>query len=637
MSDTELHERLQRVLRGLATGTDPGRLVNEVLAGTLACAKGQQGLVMGMVDGVPVPLASSGTPSAVLLEAAEGAIAAGRLTRRTAGTSTNSAAAEPIRVGDKVVGSLAVAGEAFSIDLAALPLFGSVAALVLARRPSTNPTDPVDVLSALATVYGEPDQASVLVHLFDAAEELFAARSGFCAVFEGDAVRIAHHRGVDRERLREATRHSEFRALLSAPGVRVDPPTHPVVARLATGLESAVGLPLIAAGRRLGHLVLLMGEEPDAATRAVLSGFAHHGALALRVAELYAAIGDTEERLSSVVHSMPNPVVVVDEEGRFTVINGSAAEAFSISETFEVGQPSKGRLGNATLETMLAGGLEGPIEIGFGQPAPRVYRATVRRVVAPGGRMLGRVLVLDDITSERETEQIKSDFVAVIGHELRTPITIMKSSVRTLERNGGEMAEASRARTLDALSRGVSRLERLIDDLLLISAVEQNRSPLELAPLDLGPLLDEFAGDRVVVRRPRRLDPLDGDLGKLRQVVHHLVDNALKYSEGPVTIEVSDGDEAVEVVVADCGPGIFSGDIPYLFERFRQLDGSATRNHGGTGLGLYICRRLVEAHGGRIRCESRLEVGSRFIFTLPRDRTAWPAPGRTTLDLPVVP
>ncbi|TML58541.1 MAG: hypothetical protein E6G17_12325, partial [Actinobacteria bacterium] len=125
-------------------------------------------------------------------------------------------------------------------------------------------------------------------------------------------------------------------------------------------------------------------------------------------------------------------------------------------------------------------------------------------------------------------------------------------------------------------------------------------------------------GDRVIVRRPRSGLRFQFDRGKVDQVLQHLLDNALKYSKGQVEIEIADRGEDLEVSVVDHGEGIFSGDIPLLFERFRQLDGSSTRSHGGTGLGLYVCRRLVEAQGGRIWCESRLGQGSRFTFTVPR-------------------
>ncbi|MBV8986068.1 MAG: PAS domain-containing protein, partial [Acidimicrobiia bacterium] len=407
----------------------------------------------------------------------------------------------------------------------------------------------------------------------------------------------------------------------TSPGLRIDPPTHPAVALLSNGVETAVGLPLHADGRRLGHLVLLLGESPDAALRAMLTSFATHVALALRSAQLYRRVGDKEEQLTSVVHCMANPVLVVDDAARFVLINGAAAELFSIAAAFELGQPVAGKLGHPLLEEMLIDHNHGSTtEVVIGEVEPRVYKASARPVLSSGGRVLGRVLVLDDITKERETDQVKSDFVAVIGHELRTPLTVMKGYLRTLVHRGETLDPHVRELALKAIESNADRLQRLIEDVLFVSAVETGRTTLHLEDSDLGALVDAVVQDRVKVKRPRKDLTLSIDTAKVQQVLNHLLDNALKYSDGEVVVEIQDRGEEVEVAVVDNGPGIFSGDVPRLFERFFQLDGASTRAHGGTGIGLYVSRRLVEAHGGKIWCESRLGVGSRFAFTLPRWR-----------------
>ena len=259
------------------------------------------------------------------------------------------------------------------------------------------------------------------------------------------------------------------------------------------------------------------------------------------------------------------------------------------------------------------------VVVDAGEEGPRAYRATVRRVRSAGGRVLGRLLVMDDVTADREAEQLKADFVAVIGHELRTPLTVMKGYIHTLARRGSQMDDEKRQRAYDALVANASRLERLIEDLLFVSAIERRRVALDLEQCEVGGLLDEQADDRVAVRHPRRRVEATVDRGRLDQVVHHLLDNARKYSDGPIVVELADRGEEIEISVTDQGPGIYSGDIPLIFERFRQIDGTCTRAHGGLGIGLYLCRRLVEAQGGRIWCESRLGVGSRFAFTLPKD------------------
>jgi signal transduction histidine kinase len=612
-------EHLQRVLRGLVAGNDPVRLLDETLKGAVHAAHGRQGLLVGLVDGVSTPLASTGAVPRVVVDAADAAIASSRLARRTERDGKRGAVAECLRVGDRVVGALAVGGEPGRLDPAHLPLFAHCGSLALARRPATAATSVTEVLDAVAGVASDLDGASVLVRVLDAAQRLFGATAGFCALFEGSAVRIPHFRGLDREGLREASRHPEFKALLTSPGLRVDPPSHPAVALFSNGVDTAVGLPLYADGRRLGHLVLLLGEPPDAAVRAMLTSFATHVALALRSAHLYRRVGDKEEQLTSVVHCMANPVVVVDEAGRFVLINGAAAELFSVAAAFELGQPLAGKLGHPVLEELLTEqGNGSTTEVVLGQVEPRVYKASARRVMSSGGRVLGRVLVLDDITKERETDQVKSDFVAVIGHELRTPLTVMKGYLRTLVHRGEGLDPHVRELALKAIESNADRLQRLIEDVLFVSAVESGRSNLHLEEVELGALVDSVVQERVRVKRPRKDIGLSLDTAKVQQVLHHLVDNALKYSDGEVTVEIHDQGEEIEVAVVDHGPGIFSEDVPRLFERFFQLDGASTRAHGGTGIGLYVARRLVEAHGGKIWCESRLGVGSRFAFTLPR-------------------
>jgi signal transduction histidine kinase len=627
-------EQLQHVLRGLVAGTDPVRLMEEALRGAVQAAHGRQGLLVGLVDGVSTPVASTGPVPRVVVDAADAAIASSRLARRTERDGKRGAVAECLRVGDRVVGALAIGGEAARLDPVQLPLFAHCASLALARRPSTAATSVTEVLDAIAGVASDLEGASVLVRVFDAAERLFGATAGFCAVFEGTAVRIPHFRGLDREGLREASRHPEFKALLTSPGLRVDPPTHPAVALLSNGVETAVGLPLHADGRRLGHLVLLLGEAPDAAQRAMLTSFATHVALALRSAALYRRVGDKEEQLTSVVHCMANPVLVVDDAGRFVLINGAAAELFSIASAFELGQPVAGKLGHPVLEDLLTEHDQGTTtEVVIGEADPRVYKASARRVMSSGGRVLGRVLVLDDITKERETDQVKSDFVAVIGHELRTPLTVMKGYLRTLVHRGEGLDPHVRELALKAVESNADRLQRLIEDVLFVSAVESGRSNLHLDDVDLGALVDSVVQERVKVKRPRKDLTLSLDTGKIQQVLHHLIDNALKYSDGDVVVEIQDRGDEVEVAVIDKGPGVFSGDVPRLFERFFQLDGASTRAHGGTGIGLYVCRRLVEAHGGKIWCESRLGVGSRFAFTMPRWQEVETA--EVTIDEPV--
>ena len=609
---------LAQVLRGLAAGSEPARLLSDTLGGAVAAVSGRHGIIVGVVDGATTVVAATGTTPSIVRQAAEQCIAEGRLARRRDQATGHGAIAEPVRVANRVVGAIAVGGDPIALDSAPLPLFADAAGLALSRGPGMARASVPDFSDALVHVASDLDQSGVLSRLFDAAERLFGAMGGFCVLPDGDGWRVGHYRGITAADLRRASTHPDFRGFVAAPSLRLVPPTHPVVGCLTRGAEIAVSVPLVAAGRRIGFLVLLLGEQPDKSGQSLLQAFANQAAMILRSADLAQRLHDHEQRLSCVVHTAPTPVMVIDEHDKFVLVNGAAAELFQLPEAFAVGQPAAGRFGHEALDALVTDGGEGQVEVLLGTPPDRLYVAATRMMRAPGGRLLGRVLVLEDVTRARETDKIKNDFVSVIGHELRTPLTVVKGYVTMLTKKGAGIEESSRVSALAALAQNTNRLERLIEDLLFVSSIESKRPGLDLQPVDLGAVMAEFSTDRVHVERPRVPISLQIDRTKFDQVVNHLLDNALKYSDGDVVLTIEDNGADIEVRVDDTGPGIYSGDLPQLFERFHQLDGSSTRSQGGTGLGLYICRRLVELQGGRIWCDTRLGVGSRFAFTLPK-------------------
>jgi signal transduction histidine kinase len=622
MATDTAHERLQATLRGLAFGAEPTRLLHDALAGAVAATKAREGVLLRLANGQIQSMASTGTAGQYLADAGRDAITTERLVRRRDPATGMGAAAEPIRAGSKILGAIVVGGSLNTVDAAPLSLYADAAALVLLRQPMATSTAMPDVLDTLSLVASSMDTGATLGHIFDAATRMFGTTSGFCALSENGTMRIASYRGLEQEQVVAASRRPEFKALLAPGDIRVEPPTQAAVAALTRLGEFAVSLPLGAEGTTMGRLVLFVAEPPDPRRMQLLQSFARNVSLSLRAASLCRRIEDHEEQLASMVHAMANPVVVVDEAGKVIEVNGAACELFRLS-AFEIGQPVAGRLGHEGLEAMLGpGGADRADEVVLPGPNdgdPRVYRATVRRMRSNDARALGRVLVLDDLTSERQADAVKADFVAVIGHELRTPLTVMKGYVHTLVKRYDTLSEEKRAQALGAVQANLTRLERLIEDLLFISSVEQRRCKIDLETRDIGEILETRGDDRVTVRRPRRAVEMLVDEPKLNQVVHHLLDNALKYSEGQIVLELTDKGDEVEVSVTDSGPGIYSGDVAQLFERFRQLDGTSTRQHGGVGIGLYLSRRVVEALGGRIWCDSRLGVGSKFAFTLPKD------------------
>jgi PAS domain S-box-containing protein len=243
------------------------------------------------------------------------------------------------------------------------------------------------------------------------------------------------------------------------------------------------------------------------------------------------------------------------------------------------------------------------------------------------GRIRASVVVVHDVTATRRAEQLKSDFVATITHELRTPLTPLKGFLATLLQ--GTVADTQEARDeyYRIMLKQTDRLERLINDLLEVSRIESERQVVSLHPTELAsPVADQVRSfaeryPSAVIRFRVNDRPVivSADPQALGLVVSNLLSNAIKYSGADLPIDVDlivRGEEAV-VSVADRGEGIPQAEQERIFERFYQVENHMTRRSGGTGLGLYISRRLVEAMGGRIWVESGPEPGSVFSFSLP--------------------
>src|SRR5256714_2357583 len=478
------------------------------------------------------------------------------------------------------------------------------------------------------------DLPDLLGRILDRAERLLGAVGGFVCLIDEEtgSLRVGLFRWISREAVVAVMGRPGFAAVLREPEPRLVPDAgaDPVYSPLADGVEervSLVSIPLRAERAAAGLLVAVV-PDPSAIEPEHLSlagSFADQAALAVVGTDLYAAVGRKEAEMSAVVASLDNPVIVVDPAGRFLTINPAAEHVFNLSGTFDRGKPAQGRLEPPELEEFLLSGW-GVREFELTWPAPRTYRASTYELRDRSQEVIGRVMVLVDLTSERQTEQMKSDFMSVIGHELRTPITVIKGFVRTLQKRGSVLAEEVRVKTLERIASQTLRLERLIEDLLLVSQVETSRAPLfleetnlvELARRVLVDLKDEWPDRRLHLETTHPAVSLVADATKVEQVLRHLVENGLKYSNDDVRVRLHDEGAEVHIEVVDRGIGIFSGDIPKLFRRFGQIESAMTREQGGTGMGLYISRRLVEVHGGRIWVDSQLGQGSTFHVALPR-------------------
>lgn len=502
---------------------------------------------------------------------------------------------------------------------------GEVAALLELTGPGTRPGPPAPApaspLAAVAAVGRElaaaADLDTLLQRVLDGATRLGGRRDGFVCLFDEatGALTKGAFRGIDKASIRSLVADEAVRRALAAPdSFRVE---RDRAAYAGVAWRTRIGTK--------GLVVTAIDARSQGWVDDALRILGHQCAAAVGAAELDGALEAKEWQLSSIINGVPTPLVLVDDRGRIAALNAAAETLFGVSAVFSVGTDIAGSLDHPEIERLLTATGDIQVEVSAGTP-PRVHKARVADVRVPGVP-LGRVLVMDDVSAERALIQMQRDFVSVVGHELRTPLTVIKGFTKTLLRKLPDASPAYAADALRTIEARTDYLERLIEDVLYLSRIEAREATLRMAEVDVvdlvegvtAELLNGHRGREIVLDTPAQLVWVC-DETKVALIVRHLVENALKYSEAPepVVVRAELEDDHLRIDVKDRGIGIVSTDVPLIFERFRQLDGTSTRRHGGTGVGLYLCDRLVRVHGGRLWVDSTWGKGSTFSLVLPR-------------------
>jgi two-component system phosphate regulon sensor histidine kinase PhoR len=343
-------------------------------------------------------------------------------------------------------------------------------------------------------------------------------------------------------------------------------------------------------------------------------------------------INNQRQELEAVLTSMAEGVLAFDNEERLLNMNRAASELLGISAADMRGRQLQEVIRNADLQRfvvdLLEGRAEGERDIVLHHRGERLLRlhGTVLRDV--GGRHIGVLVVLNDVTRLRLLETMRRDFVANVSHELKTPITSIKGFVETLL--DGAYREPDEAwRFLRIIARQAERLNAIIDDLLSLSRLEQDANGgAGLRPGPLHGVIASAVQTCKVVSDSREItvaheveDGLQAAVNPvlLEQALVNLIDNAVKYSESGTRVVVAArriGDE-IMIAVIDQGRGIEKQHLNRIFERFYRVDKARSRQLGGTGLGLAIVKHIVQLHGGRVRVDSTPGRGSTFTIYLP--------------------
>jgi len=373
-----------------------------------------------------------------------------------------------------------------------------------------------------------------------------------------------------------------------------------------------------------------------------LRSFADQAAIAVNNAQLYSQVSHEKMRLDALLDSVADGIIILNPDHIIEHCNPAFSRMMSVpissirgrqhDEIVTILQPKIG----ITLNKAEAGGwplsshatlyIEGDIQKLNGPVLP--VGITYAPVFSNDGELMNIIASVRDITRFREAEELKSTFVSVISHELKTPVALIKGYVSTLRRDDVSWEREIVDDSLKVIEEEADRLTELIENLLDASRLQAGALAINLTDLSIDQLADRIASrfrtqskeHQISTDFPSSFPPILADETRIGQVLSNLISNAIKYSPsgGEIVVKGVVRPDAVVICVSDHGTGIAAGDLPYVFDRFyRSKDASRTTK--GAGLGLFLSKAVIVAHGGRIWVESGNHPGTTICFSLPRE------------------
>ena len=419
---------------------------------------------------------------------------------------------------------------------------------------------------------------------------------------------------------------------------------HQVVRRIGIPLQEIVALPMTVEDTLVGVIYVLRREGTafTVADRRALSSFAGQAAIAVHNARLYQQVMREKQRLDAIIENSGDGVMLLDPAQRITVFNRAL--------TIMTGIPAEEAMGRPCSEALqLRDHFTGEVLSELTCPLERCkegerfyvegdYMRDDDIVVTMGitysplfdaeGQLVNIIANIRDMTRFREAEEMKSTFISVMSHELKTPVALIKGYAGTLAREDAHWDEETVRDSVAVIEEEADHLTQLIDDLLDASRLQAGQMELSVGDVRLDKLAERIVrkfrpqSDRYALELsfPETFPAVRGDEERLTQVLTNLISNAIKYSPkgGRILVSGRYDQEQVYIAVTDEGIGIPAGEHERIFDRFYRVDSALTRRTQGAGLGLYLAKSVIEAHGGRIWVTSSPGKGSTFVFTLPR-------------------
>jgi signal transduction histidine kinase len=407
----------------------------------------------------------------------------------------------------------------------------------------------------------------------------------------------------------------ESRIVMDVKGEVIDDAKAP-----SSQIESSFDVPLFAANKPIGILTVASTKDIAYSDDEIKLFYTIASQTSAAIERLQAVLSAEKSKMQQIMEGMSEGVVVFDEKDQLVVFNAPAQEMLG-KDLQLLGDLEEIKKFRKTPKV---------IDISFGGGEPKVIHSEGMCIEDNDDKSLGTVILLRDVTREREVDKMKTDFVSIVSHELRTPLAAIKGAVdNLLDGIGGDLGKIQQE-CLMISKRNIDRLSRLINDLLDISRIEAGKIQINKQSVEISSIIKDilFFFKEIVEQKgvlleayiDENLPKVSMDPDKITQVITNLVGNAFKFTPrgGKINVRVFLSGDFLQVEVIDSGSGIGRQDLEKVFEKFYQVSRPESAGvYKGTGLGLPISKGIVEKHGGKIWVESELGKGSKFSFTLP--------------------
>ena len=488
----------------------------------------------------------------------------------------------------------------------------------------------------------ELDQEKLLARILLIAVEMLAGQAGIIALKERDGWRVAAAHGIAPAFLSYLTPLLADEKVRELDVLELNRMLGELTYTASMGLLNGTALALVAHRQVIGVIFIFRNYEGRFTSndRVILQSFADQAAIAVYNAQLYGQVSYEKQRLDALLDSAADGIIILNADLTIERVNDAFERIYGKTHDDLVNTPHDDVIRwarepqGSTLDEAMANGwpltpnatlyVEGDLERDLPPSLP--VGVTYAPLLSPDGKLRNIIVSIRDITHFRNADEIKATFISIVSHELRTPVALIKGYASTLRRDDAKWDKHTINDSLAVIEEEADRLSKMIDDLLDASRLQAGGLSLNRADVSLPSLAKRIAerfatqskNHSLVAEFPEKFPVVLADETRIEQVVANLVSNSLKYAaKGEIKISGTVYPEQVVICVSDEGAGIEAKDLPHIFDRFYRST-KAVKQTKGAGLGLYLARAIVEAHGGRIWADPKPDAGARICFSLPR-------------------